>query len=232
MAKPQAWCKHMQQFDPDLPNRLIQLLPEAYRRISYGEKYEWRDPPTGFFTKGGYLTIPSPDRLSPTWVQVPPSLNDPWDQTRTAFERFGTVADIMTPTLVIQRADGQQQGGQTTNTPSAGGAMGVASTTMGGSIIPGSGSTSQSTGGMANNPPPEYLEEEAFLEGEVPQEEEVPWAAAIQQVAWEAIREDRRAEEAPQVEEDCQAEEACQEARQEAQEEEVPTTRNQPGEIA
>lgn len=144
----------MQRFDPDLPTRLIEILPEAYRRISYEEKYEWRDPPAGFFTKGGYLTIPSPDRLVPTWVQVPPSSNDPWDQTRAAFERFGTVADIMTPSLTIHRADGQQQGGQTMNTPSSRGTMGVVGTAMGGSTISGSGSASQGTGGMANNPPP------------------------------------------------------------------------------
>ncbi|PCH35487.1 hypothetical protein WOLCODRAFT_156186 [Wolfiporia cocos MD-104 SS10] len=225
----------MQRFDPDLPIRLIEILPEAYRRISYEEKYEWRDPPAGFFTKGGYLTILSPDRLLPTWVQVPPSSNDPWDQTRTAFEWFGMVENIMTPTLTIHRADGQQQREQTTNTPSAGGTMGVAGTAMGGSTIPGSGSTSQALLSEQTPPEQERLEEEAFLEGEVPREEEVPQAAAaIQQAAREATQEDRQAEEARQVEEARQAEEACQaeEARQEARQEEAPTTCNQPGEIA
>ncbi|PCH35457.1 hypothetical protein WOLCODRAFT_156150 [Wolfiporia cocos MD-104 SS10] len=208
----------MQRFDPDLPIRLIEILPEAYRHISYEEKYEWRDPPAGFFTKGGYLTIPSPDRLSPTWVQVPLSSNDPWDQTRTAFERFGTVENIMTPTLTIHRTDGQQQREQTTNTPSTGGTMGVAAL-------------------LSEQTPPEqeHLEEEAFLEGEVPREEEVPRAAAaIQQAAQEAIQEDRQAEEAHQVEEAHQEEEAtrAEEASQEARQEEAPTTHNRPGEIA
>ncbi|PCH39344.1 hypothetical protein WOLCODRAFT_158908 [Wolfiporia cocos MD-104 SS10] len=194
----------------DLPNWLIQLLPEAYRHIFYEEKHEWRDPPAGFFMKGGYLTIPTPDRITPTWVQVPPSSNDPWDQTRATFEQFGTVADLMTPTLTIHQADGQQQGGQMTNT--TGGTMGVASTALGSSTTPGGGSASQSAGG-------ERLEEEAFLEGEVPRAVE-----AIQQVAREAIQEDRQVEEARRVEEARQVEEA----HQEAQQEEAPTTRNQP----
>ncbi|PCH35287.1 hypothetical protein WOLCODRAFT_155978 [Wolfiporia cocos MD-104 SS10] len=158
----------MQRFDLDLLTRLIKLLPEAYRRIFYEEKYDWRDPPTGFFMKGGYLTIPSPDKLSPTWVQVPPSLIDPWDQTHTTFEWFGTVTDIMTPTLTIHRADGQQQ----MNTPPTGGTMGVAGATMGGSTLPGSGSMGQTL--LAEQTPLEQdlLEEEAFLEGEVPQRAE------------------------------------------------------------
>ncbi|PCH35910.1 hypothetical protein WOLCODRAFT_156620 [Wolfiporia cocos MD-104 SS10] len=201
----------MQRFDPDLPTRLIGILPKAYRRISYEEKYEWRDPPAGFFTKGGHLMTPSPDRLSPTWVQVPPSSNDPWDQMHTAFERFGTVADIMTPTLTIHRADGQQQGGQTTNAPSTGGTMGVTGTAMGSSTIPGSGSTSQAILSEQTPPELERLEEEAFLEGEVPQPAqgaEVPQAAAaIQQAAQEAIQQDRQEEE-DRREEEAHPEEA------------------------
>ncbi|PCH42757.1 hypothetical protein WOLCODRAFT_152801 [Wolfiporia cocos MD-104 SS10] len=193
----------MQCFDPDLPTRLINLLPESYRRISYEEKYNWVDPPAGFFMKGGYLTILSPDRSSPTWVQVPPSSIDLWDQTRTTFKRFGMVADIMTPTLTIHQADGKQQ----TNTPSTGGTMGMAGTAMGGSTLPGSGRMSQAL--LAEQTPLEQdlLEEEAFLEGEVPwageapQAGEVPWAVEeIQRAAWEAIQ-----EEAPQAEEDHQA---------------------------
>ncbi|PCH39206.1 hypothetical protein WOLCODRAFT_158748 [Wolfiporia cocos MD-104 SS10] len=212
----------MQRFDVDLPSRLIQLLPEAYRRIFYEEKHEWRDPPAGFFMKGGYLTIPTPDRITPTWVQVPPSSNDPWDQTHTAFERFGTVADLMTPTLTIHRADGQQQGGQMNTTR---GNMGVASTALGSSTTPGGGSTSQSAGGQTP-PEQEHLEEEAFLEGEVPRVvEAIPQVVeAIQQAVREAIQEDHQVEEARQVEEDRRV----AEAHQEAQQEEAPTTRNQP----
>ncbi|PCH35915.1 hypothetical protein WOLCODRAFT_156637 [Wolfiporia cocos MD-104 SS10] len=188
----------MQRFDQDLPTRLIETLPELYRRIFYEEKYKWRDPPAGFFTKGGYLTVPNPDRLSPTWVQVPPSTNNPWDQTHTAFERFGTVTNIMTLTLTIHRADGQQQGGQMTNTPSTGGTMGVASTAMGGKQTP---------------PEQDLLEEEDFLEGEAPRA-----AVAIQLAAQEAIQQDRQEEahqeaEAHQAQEEAHQEvEACQAA--------------------
>ncbi|PCH41856.1 hypothetical protein WOLCODRAFT_151893 [Wolfiporia cocos MD-104 SS10] len=192
----------MQCFNPDLPTRLIESLPEQYRCIFYEEKYEWRDPPTGFFTKGGYLTIPSPDRLVPMWVQIPPSTNDPWDQMHTAFERFG-------------------MGGQMTNPASTRGTMGMAGTAMGGGTISGSASASQGTGGMAINPPPANNPFTGNpvrtnpsgaggtggggLPGgggpRVAQGAEVPWAAAtIQRAVQEAIQWDHQEEEARQEE--------------------------------
>ncbi|PCH35215.1 hypothetical protein WOLCODRAFT_155888 [Wolfiporia cocos MD-104 SS10] len=190
----------MQRFDPDIPTQLIQILPEPYRHIYYEEKHKWRDPPTGFFTKGGYLTVPTPDRLAPAWVQLPPSNNNPWDQTHTTFERFGMVADLMTPMLTIHRADGQQQ----TNPPT-GGTMCVAGTTLGSGTVPGSGSMGQVVLVEQTPPEQEHLEEELFLEGEVPLGAEVPRVAAvIRQAAQEAIQEDCQAEEAHQEEESPQ----------------------------
>ncbi|PCH39507.1 hypothetical protein WOLCODRAFT_159099 [Wolfiporia cocos MD-104 SS10] len=190
----------MQCFNPDLPTRLIETLPEPYRRIFYEEKYEWRDPPTGFFMKGGYLTVPNPDRLSPAWVQIPPSTNDPWDQTHTAFKRFGAVTDIMTPTLTIHRADGQQQGGQMTNTPSTGGTMGVANIYYFAARLVAPILSEQTP------PEQERLEEEAFLEGEVPQAVEARQAAEDRQEEAHQAAEDHQEEahqevEARQVEE-------------------------------
>ncbi|PCH40962.1 hypothetical protein WOLCODRAFT_150995 [Wolfiporia cocos MD-104 SS10] len=216
----------MQRFDADLPNQLIQLLPEAYRRIFYEEKHEWRDPPAGFFMKGGYLTILTPDRIAPTWVQVPPSSNDPWDQTRAAFERFGTMdnnrEDRRTPpeepwvwqvqpwaAVLLREAEARAR------------AQGEWPITLHRLIICSLTLLSEQT-----PPEQECLEEEAFLEGEVPRAvEAIPRVAeAIQQVVREVIQEDCQVEEACQVEEDHRV----AEARQEAQQEEAPTTHNQP----
>ncbi|PCH36469.1 hypothetical protein WOLCODRAFT_157176 [Wolfiporia cocos MD-104 SS10] len=200
----------MQRFNQDLPTRLIETLPKPYRRIFYEEKYEWRDPPTGFFTKGGYLTVPNPDRLSPTWVQVPPvherSLGSNTHHVRAMDnnreDRRRTPPPLEEPwvwqvqplaAVLFQEAEAQAR------------AQGEWPITLRQLII-------RSLAILSEQPPPEQerLEEEEFLEGEVPQavqRVEVPRAAqAIQQAAQEAIQQDRQ-EEARQEAEAHQAEE-------------------------